>query len=204
MRVVAGTARGRRLTAPAGRGTRPTSDRVREAIFSMLTAIGAVEGASVVDLFAGSGALGIEALSRGAAAAVFVDSDRSAKEAIEANLAVLGPRSAVPATVVVADAIRYAAGMGPAALVLADPPYAFDRWGELLEVLHERAGVVVCETGGPLDPGPAWETVRVRTYGGTVVTVIQPLPMHPDTPPHRRPSTPGAVVDTPAQPEGDI
>ena len=73
MRVVAGTARGRRLVAPAGRDTRPTSDRVRESIFNALHSLGAVEGATVVDLFAGSGALGIEALSRGAAHCTFVE-----------------------------------------------------------------------------------------------------------------------------------
>jgi 16S rRNA (guanine966-N2)-methyltransferase len=87
VRVVAGAARGRPLRAPAGRGTRPTSDRVREAMFSMLASMDALEGAVVVDLFAGSGALGIEALSRGAGRAVFVDDDRSALDAVQANLA---------------------------------------------------------------------------------------------------------------------
>ncbi len=87
MRVIAGRFGGRRLAAPRGSGTRPTSDRVREALFSML---GEIEGASVLDLFAGTGALGIEALSRGAASAVFVERDPAALSALRANLATLG------------------------------------------------------------------------------------------------------------------
>ncbi|MBA2342365.1 MAG: RsmD family RNA methyltransferase, partial [Thermoleophilaceae bacterium] len=86
MRIVAGEAKGRRLRAPAGRETRPTADRVREALFSIL---GSVEGLRVLDLFAGSGALGIEALSRGAARAVFTDNARPALDALRDNLAAL-------------------------------------------------------------------------------------------------------------------
>src|SRR4051794_25945467 len=93
MRVIAGQYRGRRLTAPRGETTRPTSDRVREALFSIL---GDVRGLRVLDLFAGSGALGIEALSRGAAEAVFVDSSKRAADAIRANLSAVGDP---PATV---------------------------------------------------------------------------------------------------------
>src|SRR5437764_414764 len=88
-RIVAGVLGGRRIVAPPGRGTRPTSDRVREALFSILGA-DAVEGARVLDLFAGSGALGIEALSRGAASATFVESDPRAAAAIDRNLEELG------------------------------------------------------------------------------------------------------------------
>src|SRR4051794_19500228 len=87
MRVIAGTLRGRRLKAPAGRSTRPTSDRVREALFSML---GEIDGVQVLDLFAGTGALGIEALSRGAAAAVFVERDGAAAAVLRENLGALG------------------------------------------------------------------------------------------------------------------
>jgi 16S rRNA (guanine966-N2)-methyltransferase len=85
MRVIAGTARGRRLVAPTGSSTRPTSDRVREATFNALGSLGVVVDATVLDLFAGSGAMGIEALSRGAAHATFVDQDRAARAAIEAT-----------------------------------------------------------------------------------------------------------------------
>jgi 16S rRNA (guanine966-N2)-methyltransferase len=90
MRVVGGTARGRRLDAPSGDRTRPTSDRVREAIFNALWSRGVLDGARVLDLYAGSGALGIEALSRGAAHATFVESDRDARRAIAANLGACG------------------------------------------------------------------------------------------------------------------
>ena len=119
MRVVAGWLRGRRIAAPPGRATRPTSDRVREALFSIL---GSVEGACVLDLFAGSGALGIEALSRGAAAADFVESDGRAAATIRANLAALGlEHGAVHRR----DALAHLrAGAGPYDLIFADPPYS--------------------------------------------------------------------------------
>src|SRR5438093_104252 len=103
MRVVAGTARGRRLQAPPGRDVRPTSDRVREAVFSSLASLDVIEGATVADLFAGSGAMGVEALSRGAASATFVDSSAAAVAAIRANLADTG--LAGTATVVRADVL---------------------------------------------------------------------------------------------------
>ena len=119
MRVVAGRLRGRRITAAPGRATRPTSDRVREALFSIL---GAVEGAAVLDLFAGSGALGIEALSRGAAAADFVETDARAMAAMEANLAALRLEGA---RVHRRDALAYLRGApGPYDLIFADPPYS--------------------------------------------------------------------------------
>ena len=108
MRVIAGEKGGRRLLAPPGHGTRPTSDRVREAAFSMLESLGVLDGARVWDLFAGSGAMGIEALSRGAAQATFVDQAYGAVSAIRANLAALGyGRSR--ATVVCADVLSWVA-----------------------------------------------------------------------------------------------
>ena len=173
VRVVAGVAKGRILGAPAGRSTRPTSDRVREAIFSILTSMQAVEGAEVLDLFAGSGALGIEALSRGAASVAFVDSDSSAQEAIKANLAVVGDLKA-RATVVRGDALRYCARAPKFDVVLADPPYGFASWPALLDLLMSRTETLVAETGSEWNPGPAWETVVVKKYGGTVVTVARP------------------------------
>src|SRR5262245_1880441 len=131
MRVVAGQARGRRLTSPKGSDTRPTSDRVREATFNALRSIDAIDGARVADLFAGSGALGIEALSRGAASCVFVERDPAAIAVIEDNIA----RTEVAgATVVRADVMRWITGRTPPLdLVLADPPYAFDDWPALLD-----------------------------------------------------------------------
>jgi 16S rRNA (guanine966-N2)-methyltransferase len=117
LRVVAGQFKGRRLATPRGTRTRPTADRVREALFSML---GDVAGARVLDLYAGSGALGIEALSRGAASAVFVERDPPAAAAIERNLAAIG----VEAAVVRQDALRWLARAdGPFELVFCDPPY---------------------------------------------------------------------------------
>jgi 16S rRNA (guanine966-N2)-methyltransferase len=176
MRVVAGEAKGRRLQAPVGLHTRPTSDRVREAIFDMLASLDAVDGAVVADLFAGSGALGIEALSRGARRAIFVDQDRAAVTAIRANLAGcgFGPDRA---EVVPGDVARWAAGAPPVDLVLADPPYAFAGWSELLALLAPIAGLAVLQTRAPLDVGAEWGVLRQKQYGGTVVTVTRPA--HP-------------------------
>ena len=117
MRVVAGVFKGRRLAAPRGTRTRPTADRVREALFSIL---GDVGGARVLDLYAGSGALGIEALSRGAGSAVFVERDAKAVAAIERNLAAVG----IEETVVRQDVERFLARAdGAFDLVFCDPPY---------------------------------------------------------------------------------
>lgn len=181
MRVVAGTARGRKLSAPPGSATRPTSDRVREATMAMLVSMDAIDGATVADLFAGSGALGIECLSRGAESAVFVDHAGPAVATIRSNLEVLGPDRA-RATVVRADALGWAATMDRHDLVFADPPYGWGRWADLLDRLAPRTGLLVAETawsgeGDPWTPGPGWETVKARRYGGTVVVIAQPLPV---------------------------
>jgi 16S rRNA (guanine966-N2)-methyltransferase len=133
-----------------------------------------VEGAVMLDLFAGSGALGIEGLSRGAASVTFVDSDAEAQKAIRSNLAVLGELQG-RATVVRADVLRYCARAPLVDVVLADPPYAFDSWGALLGLLGRRTDVLVAETGSAWDPAPGWETVKERKYGSTVVTVVQSL-----------------------------
>ncbi|HEX3425917.1 MAG TPA: 16S rRNA (guanine(966)-N(2))-methyltransferase RsmD [Acidimicrobiales bacterium] len=178
MRVVGGEARGRKLRAPAGRSTRPTSDRVREAIFAILGSLPAecrvsLEGATVADLFAGSGALGIEALSRGARHATFVDTDREAARTIAENLAALDLQGG-RATVVRHDVVRWLATAGPTDVVLCDPPYAFDRWQDLARLLEPVAKLAVLESDRPLDLGPAWEVVKEKHYGGTVVTVARP------------------------------
>ncbi len=171
LRVVAGSAGGRRLTAPAGRRLRPTTERVREAVFASLGSLGAVEGATVLDLFAGTGAMGIEALSRGAARATLVDDDPVAVAAIRANLAATG--LAGPAAVVRSDARRFLDGCSETFdLALADPPYAYDGWADVLAKL--RARLVVLESGSELDLGPAWEEVRTKRYGDTVVTLARP------------------------------
>lgn len=170
MRVVAGTARGRRLQAPPGTGTRPTADKVRQATFNALGSLGAVEDAAVVDLFAGSGALGIEALSRGAASCTFVDADGRALAVVKANLAATG--LADRATVVRGDAARHlATHPGPVDLALLDPPYAFtdEQWADLLGALDAEVAVVESDREVPL-PEP-WRVLRSKRYGGTVVVI---------------------------------
>jgi 16S rRNA (guanine966-N2)-methyltransferase len=172
MRVVAGEAKGRRLQAPKGEATRPTSDRVREAIFDVLGSLGGVAGNSVADLFAGSGALAIEALSRGASHAVLVDHSPAAVAAIRANLAATG--LAERAEVVRDDVARWAERAVPVGVVLCDPPYAFSDWAPLLAWLWPLCDLAVFESAGAIDPGERWRVLKEKRYGGTVVTVARP------------------------------
>ncbi len=181
MRVIAGACRGRSLRAPAGSVTRPTADRVREAVFDVLGSLVSLEDASVLDLFAGSGAMGIEALSRGAGRAVFVDQDPRALATVRANLASLGLLDR--AVVVRAEVVRWLHGRRPVAsgpfdLALCDPPYAFEDWEELLSRLH--AGLAVLESSRPLPVPGRWQVVRSKRYGGTLVTVVRPSLDGPD------------------------
>jgi 16S rRNA (guanine966-N2)-methyltransferase len=168
VRVVAGTLGGRRLVAPEGRSTRPTTDRVREAVFNSLASGGLLEGAVVADLYAGSGAIGIEALSRGAARCVFVERDRQALRALEQNLDSLGlhDRSRVMA----ADATSAAATVD-ADIVFADPPYDFEDWNQLLGRIS--ADLVVAESGAAIAVPDGWHAIRVRRYGRTHVTFLE-------------------------------
>ncbi len=167
--MVAGSAGGLRLKAPAGKATRPTTDKVRAAIFSSLESMGVIDDAHVLDLFAGSGALGIEALSRGASAATFVDARREAIDAIEANLVSTGLGGG---TTVRSDALRFVSAAGRYDVAFADPPYEFDRWADLLATPF--AALVVLESARELDVGAGWEVLRERRYGGTVVTMARP------------------------------
>jgi 16S rRNA (guanine966-N2)-methyltransferase len=170
VRVVAGRFKGRTLHAPPGRTTRPTSDKVREALFSVL---GDIEGYDVLDLFAGSGALGIEALSRGATSAVFVDSDQTAVATIRRNLDGVG----VEAPVQKREALRYLASAdGRFELVFIDPPYSSaPRLGESLSALLPavllKDAVIVTESDKraplPLDLPLEFE----RDYGDTRIRV---------------------------------
>jgi 16S rRNA (guanine966-N2)-methyltransferase len=122
MRIIAGAWRGRLLTAPKGVATRPTADRAREALFSMLTSrVGSLEGLKVADLFAGSGALGLEALSRGAASCLFVEQDKAALDALRANIATLGAGAA--AEVRATSVLALGPAPGPLDLIMMDPPY---------------------------------------------------------------------------------
>ncbi len=122
MRIIAGQWRGRKLVAPKGDATRPTADRTRETLFSMLLSrLGDFDGLQVADLFAGSGALGLEALSRGAASCLFVEQDRAALDAIKANIAALGARES--ARIEPGSVMALRAASQPLDLILADPPY---------------------------------------------------------------------------------
>ncbi len=179
-RIIAGTAGGRTLRTPPGAGTRPTSDRVREALFSALDARGAVAGSRVLDLYAGSGALGLEALSRGAAAAVLVESDGRAASVVRANAAALG--FAAVARVVAGTVDRVLAGPpdAPYDLVLLDPPYAVDdqMLGEVLARLAQAwlaAGAVVVVERSTRSPEPGWPAglaaERARRYGETTLWI---------------------------------
>jgi 16S rRNA (guanine966-N2)-methyltransferase len=171
MRVVAGELRGRRLDAP-GRGTRPTADRVREALFSI---IGDVRGLRVLDLYAGSGALGIEALSRGAADAVFVDSGARAVAAIRRNLERLDLHAKVHRRDVLAF-LRDPGGADRFDLVFCDPPYDLaPRVGaplaeRLPHLIAEDARIVTeSDKRAPLEL--PFKVVRTRTYGDTRIAV---------------------------------
>lgn len=169
MRVVAGRLRGRRIESPRGDTTRPTTDKVREAVFNALGSLDIIDGGRVVDLFAGTGALGIEALSRGATHCTFVERDRSALDVLRQNIADLGLRE--QSTVVSGDATLPVNAGIECDVLLADPPYGFTGWQELLDKV--RATVAVIESDDPIGEIDGWETVRERRYGGTIVTFLK-------------------------------
>jgi 16S rRNA (guanine966-N2)-methyltransferase len=177
-RIVGGAAGGRRIVVPTGRGTRPTSDRTREALFSALGSLTDLDGANVLDLYAGSGAIGLEAVSRGAAHAFLVESDRGALATLRRNAAEVG----LPGVVVAAGAVeRFASAAPPATalppydVVFADPPYVLDA-GALTQVLVGLTengwladdAVVVVERA-TRDPEWVWHaplvSIRARRYG---------------------------------------
>lgn len=172
MRVVSGDLGGRKLVTPDGSDTRPTSDRVREAIFNSLFSLDAIEGARVLDAFAGSGALGIEALSRGALHATFVETGRDALAALRENLETLqlGAQGRVAPGDALAHLERTAAEGSHYDLVLLDPPYGFDQWDELLAAVPVGARVVI-ESDREVIVPDSWEVHRRKRYGGTVVTL---------------------------------
>lgn len=179
MRIIAGTHRGRRFAAPKGTHIRPTGDRVREALFSL---VGPVDGASVLDLYAGSGALGLEALSRGARRCVFAETDAAACRVIRANLEALGLTGGL---VVQRDALAVLREEKAAArrhdLVLLDPPY--ERWsglearlGTFLPAVVAETGLVVAETDARTEPTLPLDLVTTRRYGSARLTVFTPGP----------------------------
>ena len=177
MRIIAGQFRGRTLEAPGGQSTRPTGDRVREALFSMLASrIGSFEGLRVADLYAGSGALGLEALSRGAAHATFVETVPSAQAAIKANAAGLG----------VAERVRILGGSAlalprsePFDLIFADPPYAPGSGSEIVKAVSAAdwlagGGWMSVETDRPdsVEPGD-YEVEVEREIGRARITLLR-------------------------------
>ncbi|MGN6723595.1 MAG: 16S rRNA (guanine(966)-N(2))-methyltransferase RsmD [Marmoricola sp.] len=181
-RIIGGAAGGRRLKTPPGEGTRPTSDRVREALFSALESqLGTLTGHSLLDLYAGSGAIALEALSRGAASATAVESDRRVARLITANAADLG----LDLTVIARPVEKMAAEPARAAfdVVFADPPYPLTEaeLAETLEALDSHGWVgpgslVVIERSArsPEPTYPAgWETLRERRYGETVLWYVR-------------------------------
>ncbi|HMI29522.1 MAG TPA: 16S rRNA (guanine(966)-N(2))-methyltransferase RsmD [Gaiellaceae bacterium] len=176
MRIIAGERKGHTIFAPRGRETRPTSDRVRENVFNIVAPW--VEGARVLDLYAGSGAMGLEALSRGAAAAVFVEADADAVRAIERNLDKL---RLTGATVIRTEAMTGLAQEATAGrkydLVLVDPPYAmtdFDTLARYLPRILAADGLAVLESAARTEPELAGLAVRTsRKYGSTRVTVFE-------------------------------
>ena len=175
MRIISGQWRGRVLQAPRGDTTRPTADRTREALFSMLQSrLGSFEGLRVADLFAGTGALGLEALSRGAGHATFVDQDKVAVAVLKANIAKLGAR---------ADVLPIAvSALGPARepydLLLLDPPYASGGGGALLERLarlgwaSDTAWASVETAAGEEISAGGWTIDSTRTFGKARLTLL--------------------------------
>lgn len=182
MRIVAGSHRGRTLLAPPGDAIRPTRDRIREAVFNILAHAAWADdsplvGARVLDAFCGSGALGLEALSRGAASAVFLDSNPAALDCARANAATL--REEARATFVRADALKPPPARTPATLAFLDPPYAKGLIEPALTALAATGwfapgAIVVAESDSrdAVTVPDEFETVDERTYGHTTVRIL--------------------------------
>jgi 16S rRNA (guanine966-N2)-methyltransferase len=179
LRIIAGAWRGRPIDAPAGQATRPTADRVRETLFSMLASrLGSFEGLRVADLFAGSGALGLEALSRGAASAVFVESDPQALMSIRRNAARLAASERVH---VVAGSALTLPRSEPFDLIVADPPYAQDSGSAVIRSIIDAdwlvpGGWLSVETGsgGAIDPA-GLAVDATRDVGRARITIFRRL-----------------------------
>lgn len=168
LRIISGEARGRRLMAPEGMDVRPSTSRVREAVFNSLHSLGRLEGADVLDLFAGTGALGLEAVSRGAVSATFVESAPPALTALRANIAAVGfdDRCRVVPGDVLEELPRLSDDYG---LALCDPPYRYDAWAELVSRIP--AEVLVAESDQAVVLGPDWDVIKQQRYAGTVVVI---------------------------------
>jgi 16S rRNA (guanine966-N2)-methyltransferase len=175
VRIIAGERRGARISAPKGLATRPTGDRTREAAFNL---IGPVDDAAVLDLFAGSGAMGLEALSRGARRCVFVESDRAACRAIEANLAKLKLTGALVLCQDALFSLRQERAAGRSyELVLCDPPYGEwpalePRLAEPLEAVLAGGGLLLVETDSRTEPQLPLDLVTSRRYGSARLSLF--------------------------------
>ena len=178
MRIIAGEWRGRKLVAPAGRQTRPTADRTRETLFSMLASrLGNFEDFRVADLYAGSGALGLEALSRGAGHATFVETDRSAIKAIEANIAAFDAGSRTAIHNMSAESLPKS---HPFDLIFADPPYGPGSGTAAAAVVAKSGwlpagGWMAIEThrGDAVTPPDGWEVNAERDVGRARLTILR-------------------------------
>jgi 16S rRNA (guanine966-N2)-methyltransferase len=182
MRIVGGAWRGRTLVAPPGQGTRPTADRVRQALFDMLMHAewggrALLEGAAVLDVFAGTGALGLEALSRGAASACFIESDPAALRALRTNVAACKAESRTE--ILAIDALRLTAKAAtPASLAFMDPPYGLDFVPQALARLRDgghinAAAVIVAETGHDEVWLPDQPLLAHRLYGAARILIFR-------------------------------
>jgi 16S rRNA (guanine966-N2)-methyltransferase len=186
MRIVGGQFKGRAIVAPDGRDTRPTGDRARESVFNVLAHAAwspGVEGRRVLDLFAGSGALGLEAMSRGAAFALFVETDAAARGTIRDNIEALGlfGTTRIHRRDATDLGVKPAGLGGPFDLVFLDPPYGKSLGERALARLREGGWItpealVVLEVGAEESPRtPAFETLDERTYGAAKVLFLRPL-----------------------------
>jgi len=177
MRIISGIAGGRRLNTLSGHQTRPTADRVKEAMFSVLAPF--LEDSRVLDAFAGSGALGLESLSRGAASALFFEKDRAAADVVAGNLALCGFENG---TLIRGDVLKLLPKVKQQQpdlcfdLVFADPPYAAGLLPSLMKIIAEQGllapdGIFIAETAktGEFQPDAAWRVVKESTYGDTAV-----------------------------------
>ena len=173
MRVITGTARGRRLKTPGGMDIRPTTDNVKESIFNIIQFD--IEGRRVLDLFAGTGQLGIECLSRGASEVVFIDSSRDAVKIVKENLKTCG----FNAPVLQMDAVNYLKACGRFDLIIVDPPYDSPVYDTVLETINSvdllsDGGIIVCESRREKslpDMHPPYSKLKEYNYGKVKLTI---------------------------------
>ena len=163
MRVISGSAKGRKLVVPSGDHVRPTKDRVKEAIFNSLHSYGLVENRSFLDLFSGTGSLGIEALSRGAKSVVFIDHHAEAIDCIILNVEKLNYGST--SKILKMDALSFLERDNYFDVALLDPPYKYEHWGTLLKRVNAHS--IVIESSEQVTLESDWEIIKSQKYGQT-------------------------------------